>query len=185
MKIKQIIPLICVSLGVTLSSQAFAIDAAKKPAVDALLSAMNVTTMADTMAARMKEDLKMNVSTVLEGALVAEKKLSNEQKKALVPKLEKVIPTLQAKVGSGLGTEEFKKTFINEHVNQYDKAYSKTDIEALTGFFQSAVGKKFLEAQGKVSASIIQNLQAKYMPSAIDELKKMAVQEVSKAAAAK
>ncbi len=185
MKIKNIIQLLGVSFGITLSSQVFAIDVAKKPAVDALLSAMNVNTMADTMAARMKEDLKMNVSAVLEGALINEKKLTNEQKKALVPKLEKAIPTLQAKVGSNLGTEEFKKTFINEHVNQYDKAYSKTDIEALTTFFQSSVGKKFLEAQGKVSQGIIQNLQAKYMPSAIDELKKLAVQEVIKASSTK
>ncbi|MFM2344711.1 MAG: hypothetical protein RLZZ210_1322 [Pseudomonadota bacterium] len=178
--------LISLGLGIITSGNAFAApDAAKKTAIDSLFNTMGISKMAEGMAGRLKEDVKLGVSNVLEGALIVDKKLTPEQKKALVPKLEKSIPVLQAKVGGVFDTPEFKKAFIEEQTAQYDKVYSTQDIQAINTFFQTETGKKFLTEQGKVAQATIQNLQNKYMPIAIEDLKKSAIQEVNKAAASK
>ncbi len=170
-------------LSAGLCSAAFAQTSDKKAALDALFNSIGMNKMADGMSTRLKEDIKLGVSTVLEGALVVDKKLTNEQKKNLVPKLEKSIPSLQAKVGGVFDTPEFKKAFIDEQTAQYDKSYSTQDIKAINTFFQTESGKKYLTEQGKINQATIQNLQSKYMPIAIEDLKKQAIQEVNKVSA--
>lgn len=153
----------------------------KKEAIDSLLATMNASRMADSMAQGLREDVRGATGQALEEALVADKKLSNEQKKALVPKLQKSVTSLREKAGSIFTKPEFKQSFIAEQAAQYAKSYSVEDIKVLNTFFQTETGKKFLVEQGKIAQGTIANLQQKYMPQAIEDLKKLAAQEINTA----
>jgi len=168
-------------LSAALSSVAFAQTADKKVAIDGLLQTMNISKMSENMAARMQEDVRNSIPVALEDTLIKDKKLTNDQKKALVPKLDKAIPAMKNKVGTVFASNDFKKSFIAEQTAQYDKSYSLADINALNSFFQSATGKKFLTEQGKIAQGTITNLQNKFMPIAAEELKKIAQQEITNA----
>ncbi len=166
---------------VSASSFIYAQGADKKAAVDALMGTMGVAKMADNMGKRMQEDVSSSIPAVLEDILTKDKNMSIEQKKALVPKLQKVMPTMKSKVGTVFVSPNFKQGFISEQAGQYEKSYSTEDINALNSFFKTPTGVKFLTEQGKIAQGTIINLQNKFMPIAIEELKKVAQQEITKA----
>ncbi len=157
---------------------AYALD--KKAAIDKVLDSINIQKIADNFANTAQKEAAGNSAIILQNVFIENKNLSKERKQALVADVEKdILPRVQAKAISIFTQKDFKKQFIEEQAQQYGQYYSAEELEGLATFYQSSLGKKFLESQPKIAQTTLMNIMQKYMPMALNEARQISQKEIS------
>ena len=123
---------------------------------------------------------KQFVPEILSDSLTQNKTLSDKQKQAAVPALQKdTVPKLVNGAGQVFTTEQFHKDAMQTQFDAYAKFYSTQEIKDLTTFYRSTTGRKFIAVQDQVGHEIVSTLMQKYMPQSIQAIRTEADKEVA------
>lgn len=156
------------------------IDSEKLAKINTLLDTIDAKKLVDAIGASAQMQAHQFVPAILSDALSENKSLTDRQKQAAVPSLQKnSIPKLVQNAGKIFFSESFKQDALNAQKNAYAKYYSVKEIKDLTTFYRSSTGKKFIQVQDQVGRDIVNNLLQKYMPVSIKETRLQADREVS------
>lgn len=162
------------------------IDADKRAAIKDLLDAVQVDKIAQGLTESARNEARQMVPAILQQALIEDKSMSDAQKQAAVPHLQKdVIPQLASQAGQVFADPSFKSEVVKAHYEAYAKFYTAKDIRDLTTFYKSPVGKKFIEVQPQVGNEILSGLMSRYMPQSIKATRDAADKAVAASASAK
>lgn len=143
-------------------------DPAKKAAIADLLKAIDADKLASAIGNSAQMQAKQLVPAILSDALSENKTLTDQQKQAAVPDLQKnEVPKLVQDSGQVFATDGFRREAVTAQQNAYNKYYTTAEIKDLTKFYQSPTGKKFIQVQDQVGRDVVNGLMQKYMPESI------------------
>jgi hypothetical protein len=129
---------------------------------------------------------KQLVPAILSDALSENKTMSDKQKQAAVPSLQKnAVPKLVDGAGQVFATDSFRQDAMQAQYDAYAKYYSTSEIKDLTAFYKSATGRKFIQVQDQVGRDVVNGLMQKYMPQSIKATRDQADKEVASVKPAK
>lgn len=155
------------------------VDAAKQAAIKDLLAAIDAQKLVGAISNSAQMQAKQLVPAILSDALSENKAMSDKQKQAAVPALQKnAVPKLVDSAGQVFSTDSFRKDAMQAQYDAYAKYYSTEEIKGLTAFYTSPVGKKFIEVQDQVGRDVVNGLMQKYMPQSIKATRDQADKEV-------
>lgn len=155
-------------------------DPAKQTAIKELLEAIDAQKLVGAIGSSAQMQAKQLVPAILSDALSENKTLSDKQKQAAVPALQKnAVPKLVDSAGQVFGTDAFRQDAMQAQYDAYGKYYSTQEIKDLTTFYKSPTGRKFIEVQDQVGRDVVNGLMQKYMPQSIKATRDQADKEVS------
>lgn len=158
------------------------IDADKAAAIKDLLAAIDANKLAAAIGQSAQMQAKQLVPAVLSDALTENKSMSDAQKQAAVPELQKnAIPKLVDSAGQVFTTEQFRNDAVQAQTQAYARYYSTQEIKDLTTFYRSPTGRKFIEVQDQVGRDVVNGVMQKYMPQSIQATRQQADREVTNA----
>lgn len=158
------------------------IDAEKQAAIKALLTAIDADKLAVAIGNNEQMLSKQLAPAILSDALAENKKLKEEEKRAIVPQLQQnAVPKLVAEAGKVFETPKFREDALKAQTQAYANYYSTQEIRDLTKFYMSATGRKFIQVQDQVGRDVINGLRQNYMPVAIQAIRTQADKEVKAA----
>lgn len=156
------------------------IDADKKAAISDLLNAIDAPKLVGAIANSAEMQSKQLVPAILSDALSENKTLTDAQKQAAVPTLQKnAVQKLVDGAGKVFDTQNFKGDAMQAQYDAYAKYYSTSEIKDLTTFYKSPTGRKFIQVQDQVGRDVVNGLMQKYMPQAIKATRDQADKEVA------
>ncbi|MEX3581790.1 MAG: DUF2059 domain-containing protein [Burkholderia sp.] len=156
------------------------IDADKKVAVSDLLNAIDAPKLVGAIANSAEMQSKQLVPAILSDALSENKTLTDAQKQAAVPTLQKnSVQKLVDGAGKVFDSQGFKNDAMQAQYDAYAKYYSTSEIKDLTTFYKSPTGRKFIQVQDQVGRDVVNGLMQKYMPQAIQATRAQADKEVA------
>jgi uncharacterized protein len=162
------------------SAAAAPIDADKKAAITDLLNAIDAPKLVGAIANSAEMQSKQLVPAILSDALSENKTLTDAQKQAAVPTLQKnAVQKLVDGSGKVFDTQGFKNDAMQAQYDAYAKYYSTSEIKDLTTFYKSPTGRKFIQVQDQVGRDVVNGLMQKYMPQAIQATRAQADKEVA------
>ncbi len=162
------------------SAAAAPIDADKKAAISDLLSAIDAPKLVGAIANSAEMQSKQLVPAILSDALSENTTLTDAQKQAAVPTLQKTaVQKLVDGAGKVFDTQGFKSDAMQAQYDAYAKYYSTSEIKDLTTFYKSPTGRKFIQVQDQVGRDVVNGLMQKYMPQAIKATRAQADKEVA------
>src|SRR6266404_4844615 len=113
-------------------------------------------------------------------AMSENKSLTDKQKQASVPTLQKnTVPKLVDSAGQVFATDSFRQDAMQAQYDTYAKYYSTQEIKDLTAFYKSPTGRKFIQVQDQVGRDVVNGLMQKYMPQSIKATRDQADKEVA------
>lgn len=152
----------------------------KKAAIKDLLNAIDANKIVAAIGEGAKQQSKQMVPAILEQALIEDKVMTDQQKKDSVPRLQQdVIPKLVDQAGKVFSSDGFKNDAIQAQYTAYGKFYTTDEIKALTAFYKSSVGQKYIKVQDQVGQEVMGNLMQKYMPQAVKATRDIASKDVA------
>ncbi|MEX3592316.1 MAG: DUF2059 domain-containing protein [Burkholderia sp.] len=156
------------------------IDADKKAAIRDLLNAIDAPKLIGAIANSAEMQSKQLVPAILSDALSENKTLTEAEKQASVPSLQKnSVQKLVDGAGKVFNSQGFKNDAMQAQYNAYAKYYSTLEIKDLMTFYKSPTGLKFIQVQDKVGRDVVNGLMQKYMPQAIQATRAQADKEIS------
>jgi len=156
------------------------VDADKQAAIKDLLTTIDADKLVGQIANSAQMQSKQFVPEILSDSLTQNKTLSDKQKQAAVPALQKdTVPKLVNGAGQVFTTEQFHKDAMQTQFDAYAKFYSTQEIKDLTTFYRSTTGRKFIAVQDQVGHEIVSTLMQKYMPQSIQAIRTEADKEVA------
>lgn len=162
------------------SAAAAPIDADKKAAITDLLNAIDAPKLVGAIANSAEMQSKQLVPAILSDALSENKTLTDAQKQAAVPTLQKnAVQKLVDGAGKVFDTQGFKNDAMQAQYEAYANYYSTSEIKDLTTFYKSPTGRKFIQVQDQVGRDVVNGLMQKYMPQAIQATRAQADKEVA------
>jgi hypothetical protein len=162
------------------------IDADKKAAIKDLLDAIDAPKLVSAIGNSAEMQAKQLVPAILSDALSENKTLTDKQKQASVPTLQKnAVPKLVDGAGKVFETSSFSNDAMQAQYDAYAKYYSTSEIKDLTTFYKSPTGRKFIQVQDQVGRDVVNSLMQKYMPQAIQATRAQADKEVAAVKAGK
>jgi hypothetical protein len=164
------------------------VDPAKQAAIKDLLDAIDAQKLVGAIGNSAQMQAKQLVPAILSDALSENKTMTDKQKQASVPTLQKnAVPKLVDAAGQVFATDGFRQDAMQAQYDAYAKYYSTSEIKDLTAFYKSPTGRKFIQVQDQVGRDVVNGLMQKYMPQSIKATRAQADQEVAsvKAPAAK
>lgn len=155
----------------------------QKAAVKDLLDAIDANKLVQAIGEGAQAQSKQLVPQILERQLVQNKTLTDAQKQAVVPILQKnAVQKLADSAGHVFTTDSFKNDAIQAQYNAYCKNYSTQEIKDLTTFYRSPTGQKYIKVQDQVGQEVVGGLMQKYMPQSIKATSDQADAEIASAA---
>jgi uncharacterized protein len=155
-------------------------DAAKQAAIKDLLNSIDADKLVGAIANSAQMQAKQLVPEILSDALTENKTLTDKQKQAAVPALQKnTVPKLVSDAGTVFQSDQFRKDAFQAQYDAYGKYYSTAEIKDLTAFYRSPTGRKFIQVQDQVGRDIVNGLMQHYMPQSIQATRAEADREVS------
>lgn len=155
-------------------------DPAKQAAIKELLTAIDAQKLVGAIANSAQMQAKQLVPAILSDALSENKSLTDKQKQASVPALQKnAVPKLADSAGQVFATDSFRQDAMQAQYDAYGKYYSTQEIKDLTTFYKSPTGRKFIEVQDQVGRDVVNGLMQKYMPQSIKATRDQADKEVA------
>jgi uncharacterized protein len=155
-------------------------DPAKQAAIKELLDAIDAQKLVGAIGNSAQMQAKQLVPAILSDALSENKSLTDKQKQAAVPTLQKnSVPKLVDSAGQVFATDSFRQDAMQAQVDAYAKYYSTQEIKDLTTFYKSPTGRKFIEVQDQVGRDVVNGLMQKYMPQSIKATRDQADKEVA------
>ena len=162
------------------------IDPAKQAAIKDLLDAIDAQKLVGAIGNSAQMQAKQLVPAILSDALSENKTMTDKQKQAAVPSLQKnAVPKLVDSAGQVFATDSFKTDAMQAQYDAYAKYYSTQEIKDLTTFYRSPTGRKFIQVQDQVGRDVVNSLMQKYMPQSIKATRDQADKEVASVKAAK
>lgn len=156
------------------------VDADKRAAINDLLAAIDANKLASAIGNSAQMQAKQLVPAILSDALTENKTLTDKQKQAAVPNLQKnSVPKLVEQAGQVFAQPSFRDDALRAQFDAYAKYYSTQEIKDLTSFYKSPAGRKFIEVQDQVGRDVVNGLMQKYMPQSIQATRQQADREVS------
>jgi len=155
-------------------------DPAKQAAIKDLLAAIDAQKLVSAIGNSAQMQAKQLVPAILSDALSENKALTDKQKQAAVPSLQKnAVPKLVDSAGQVFTTDSFRQDAMQAQVDAYTKYYTTQEIKDLTTFYKSPTGRKFIEVQDQVGRDVVNGLMQKYMPQSIKATRDQADKEVA------
>jgi hypothetical protein len=156
------------------------VDPAKQAAIKELLEAIDAQKLVGAIGNSAQMQAKQYVPEILSEALSENKTLSDKQKQAAVPTLQKnSVQKLVDSAGQVFTTDTFRNDAMQAQYDAYAKYYSTQEIKDLTSFYKSPTGRKFIQVQDQVGRDVVGGLMQKYMPQAIQATRAQADKEVA------
>jgi uncharacterized protein len=156
------------------------IDSAKQAAIKDLLDAIDAQKLVGAIGNSAQMQAKQLVPAILSDALSENKTMTDKQKQASVPTLQKnAVPKLVDGAGQVFNTDGFKQDAMEAQYEAYAKYYSTQEIKDLTSFYRSPTGRKFIQVQDQVGRDVVNGLMQKYMPQSIKATRDQADKEVA------
>ncbi|TDN68940.1 DUF2059 domain-containing protein [Paraburkholderia sp. BL10I2N1] len=161
-------------------------DPAKQAAIKELLEAIDAQKLVGAIGNSAQMQAKQLVPAILSDALTENKSLTDKQKQASVPTLQKTaVPKLVDSAGQVFATDAFRQDAMQAQYDAYAKYYSTQEIKDLTTFYKSPTGRKFIQVQDQVGRDVVNGLMQKYMPQSIKATRDQADKEVASVKAPK
>ncbi|MBP0594611.1 DUF2059 domain-containing protein [Paraburkholderia sp. LEh10] len=155
-------------------------DPAKQAAIKDLLDAIDAQKLVGAIGNSAQMQAKQLVPAILSDALSENKTMTDKQKQASVPTLQKnAVPKLVDSAGQVFATDAFKQDAMQAQYDAYAKYYSTQEIKDLTSFYKSPTGRKFIQVQDQVGRDVVNGLMQKYMPQSIKATRDQADKEVA------
>lgn len=162
------------------------VDPAKQAAIKDLLDAIDAQKLVGAIGNSAQMQAKQLVPAILSDALSENKTLTDKQKQASVPTLQKnAVPKLVDGAGQVFATDGFRQDAMQAQYDAYAKYYSTSEIKDLTTFYKSPTGRKFIQVQDQVGRDVVNGLMQKYMPQSIKATRDQADKEVASVKPAK
>ena len=156
------------------------IDPAKQAAIKDLLDAIDAQKLVGAIGNSAQMQAKQLVPAILSDALSENKTLTDKQKQAAVPTLQKnAVQKLVDSAGKVFASDSFRQDAMQAQYQAYAKYYSVQEIKDLTTFYRSPTGRKFIEVQDQVGRDVVSGLMQKYMPQSIRATREQADREVA------
>ena len=156
------------------------IDSAKQAAIKDLLDAIDAQKLVGAIGNSAQMQAKQLVPAILSDALSENKTMTDKQKQASVPTLQKnAVPKLVDSAGQVFTTPAFQQDAMQAQYEAYAKYYSTQEIKDLTTFYRSPTGRKFIQVQDQVGRDVVNGLMQKYMPQSIKATRDQADKEVA------
>ncbi|WP_206999455.1 DUF2059 domain-containing protein [Trinickia mobilis] len=156
------------------------VDPAKQAAIKDLLDAIDAQKLVGAIGNSAQMQAKQLVPAILSDALSENKTLTDKQKQASVPTLQKnAVPKLVDTAGQVFATDSFRQDAMQAQYEAYAKYYSTSEIKDLTAFYKSPTGRKFIQVQDQVGRDVVNGLMQKYMPQSIKATRDQADKEVA------
>ncbi|HLX01444.1 MAG TPA: DUF2059 domain-containing protein [Trinickia sp.] len=156
------------------------VDPAKQAAIKDLLDAIDAQKLVGAIGNSAQMQAKQLVPAILSDALSENKTLTDKQKQASVPTLQKnAVPKLVDSAGQVFATDSFRQDAMQAQYDAYAKYYSTQEIKDLTTFYKSPTGRKFIQVQDQVGRDVVNGLMQKYMPQSIKATRDQADKEVA------
>jgi hypothetical protein len=156
------------------------VDPAKQAAIKDLLDAIDAQKLVGAIGNSAQMQAKQLVPAILSDALSENKTMTDKQKQASVPTLQKnAVPKLVDAAGQVFATDGFRQDAMQAQYDAYAKYYSTSEIKDLTAFYKSPTGRKFIQVQDQVGRDVVNGLMQKYMPQSIKATRAQADQEVA------
>ena len=156
------------------------VDPAKQAAIKDLLDAIDAQKLVGAIGNSAQMQAKQLVPAILSDALSENKTMTDKQKQASVPTLQKnAVPKLVDSAGQVFATDSFRQDAMQAQYDAYAKYYSTSEIKDLTAFYKSPTGRKFIQVQDQVGRDVVNGLMEKYMPQSIKATRAQADQEVA------
>ena len=156
------------------------VDPAKQAAIKDLLDAIDAQKLVGAIGNSAQMQAKQLVPAILSDALSENKTLTDKQKQASVPALQKnAVPKLVDGAGQVFATDSFRQDAMQAQYDAYAKYYSTSEIKDLTAFYKSPTGRKFIQVQDQVGRDVVNGLMQKYMPQSIKATRAQADTEVA------
>lgn len=156
------------------------VDPAKQAAIKELLDAIDAQKLVGAIGNSAQMQAKQLVPAILSDALSENKTLTDKQKQASVPALQKnAVPKLVDSAGQVFATDSFRQDAMQAQYDAYAKYYSTQEIKDLTAFYKSPTGRKFIQVQDQVGRDVVNGLMQKYMPQSIKATRDQADKEVA------
>jgi uncharacterized protein len=157
-------------------------DPAKQAAIKELLDAIDAQKLVGAIGNSAQMQAKQLVPAILSDALSENKSLTDKQKQASVPSLQKnAVPKLVDSAGQVFATDGFRQDAMQAQYDAYAKYYSTQEIKDLTTFYKSPTGRKFIQVQDQVGRDVVNGL----MPQSIKATRDQADREVASVKPAK
>ncbi len=155
-------------------------DPAKQAAIKDLLAAIDAQRLVSAIGNSAQMQAKQLVPAILSDALTANKAMTDKQKQAAVPSLQKnAVPKLVDSAGQVFTTDSFRQDAMQAQYEAYAKYYTTQELKDLTTFYRSPTGRKFIEVQDQVGRDVVNGLMQKYMPQSIKATRDEADKEVA------
>jgi hypothetical protein len=162
------------------------VDPAKQAAIKDLLDAIDAQKLVGAIGNSAQMQAKQLVPAILSDALSENKTMTDKQKQASVPTLQKnAVPKLVDSAGQVFATDSFRQDAMQAQYDAYAKYYTTSEIKDLTAFYKSPTGRKFIQVQDQVGRDVVNGLMQKYMPQSIKATRAQADQEVASVKPAK
>jgi uncharacterized protein len=162
------------------------VDPAKQAAIKDLLDAIDAQKLVGAIGNSAQMQAKQLVPAILSDAQSENKTMTDKQKQASVPTLQKnAVPKLVDSAGQVFATDSFRQDAMQAQYDAYAKYYSTSEIKDLTAFYKSPTGRKFIQVQDQVGRDVVNGLMQKYMPQSIKATRAQADQEVASVKPAK
>ena len=156
------------------------VDPAKQAAIKELLEAIDAQKLVGAIGNSAQMQAKQYVPEILSEALSENKTLTDKQKQAAVPTLQKnAVQKLVDSAGQVFTTDAFRNDAMQAQYDAYAKYYSADEIKDLTKFYKSSTGRKFIQVQDQVGRDVVGSLMQKYMKQAVDATRAQADKEVA------
>ncbi|PTB18544.1 hypothetical protein C9I57_23035 [Trinickia symbiotica] len=155
-------------------------DPAKQGAIKELLAAIDAQKLVSAIGNSAQMQAKQLVPAILSDALTENKSMTDKQKQAAVPTLQKnAVPKLVDSAGQVFASDQFRQDAMQAQYEAYAKYYTTQEIKDLTTFYKSPTGRKFIEVQDQVGRDVVNGLMQKYMPQSIKATRDQADKEVA------
>jgi hypothetical protein len=156
------------------------VDPAKQAAIKDLLDAIDAQKLVGAIGNSAQMQAKQLVPAILSDALSENKTMTDKQKQASVPTLQKnAVPKLVDSAGQVFATDSFRQDAMQAQYDAYAKYYTTSEIKDLTAFYKSPTGRKFIQVQDQVGRDVVNGLMQKYMPQSIKATRDQADKEVA------
>ena len=156
------------------------VDPAKQAAIKDLLDAIDAQKLVGAIGNSAQMQAKQLVPAILSDALSENKTMTDKQKQASVPTLQKnAVPKLVDSAGQVFATDSFRQDAMQAQYDAYAKYYTTSEIKDLTAFYKSPTGRKFIQVQDQVGRDVVNGLMQKYMPQSIKATRAQADSEVA------
>lgn len=156
------------------------VDPIKQAAIKDLLDAIDAQKLISIISNNAQIQAKQLVPPILSDALSENKSLTNKQKQAAMPTLQKnTVPKLVEQAGQVFATDQFRQDAMQAQYDAYAKYYSALEIKDLAAFYRSPIGRKFIQVQDQVGRDIVNGLMQKYMAQSLKVTRDQADQEVA------